>query len=404
MRRLSQLIILATSAALLSFNTPSGASDAPCKDFGTLFFGTPYERDFGTPCGTELIDQTQIEYDQYSQDNLANAINWANQQVQNQNEISDAEAAALEAARAAEEAVRKATEEAAAAALAAKLAAEEAERQAQEAEAARIAAELAAQQEQNPAPLVPVFDCAQPENMALPVCQPHMQSVTNADGSLNCANPINTVTEICMNIFKSSESGPLDCARPELQNMPVCLGQTPSPATPTAPEITNPSPESPVAPVEVPEQSIVSQTPVVVAETRNEPANVAPKVELPTPVVIPSPILVQPPTISTPIPVIVQDPAKKEEGFAEVEGAEEPVSASLQVKFNPNLNRFIVRIDSNLIGETLTVRATKKGAKPIRFTIETDEDGVGGIRTKTKLTGYILTVIFNGEVLSKVRV
>jgi hypothetical protein len=391
---------------LLSLNTPSGASDVPCKDFGTVFFGTPYERDFGSPCGTELIDQTQIEYDQYSQENLANAINWANQQVQNQNGISDAEAAALEAARAAEEAARKATEEAAAATLAAKLAAEEAERLAREAqaEAERIAAELAALQEQNPQPVVPIFDCSQPENMALPVCQPHMQSVTNADGSLNCANPINTVTEICMNIFKSSESGPLDCARPELQNMPVCLSQTPLPATPTAPEITNPSPEIPVVSVEEPEQSMVSPTPVVVAETRNESANVSPKVELPTPVVIPSPILVQPPTISTPIPVIVQDPAKKEEGFAEVEGAEEPVSASLQVKFSPNVNRFIVRIDSNLIGETLTVRATKKGAKPIRFTIETDEDGVGGIRTKTKLTGYTLTVIFNGEVLSKVRV
>ena len=391
---------------LLSLNTPSGASDVPCKDFGTVFFGTPYERDFGSPCGTELIDQTQIEYDQYSQDNLANAINWANQQVQNQNGISDAEAAALEAARAAEEAARKATEEAAAATLAAKLAAEEAERLAREAqaEAERIAAELAALQEQNPQPVVPTFDCSQPENMALPVCQPHMQSVTNADGSLNCANPINTVTEICMNIFKSSESGPLDCARPELQNMPVCLGQTPLPATPTAPEITNLSPEIPVVSVEEPEQSMVSPTPVVVAEPRNESANVSPKVELPTPVVIPSPILVQPPTISTPIPIIAQDPAKKEEGFAEVEGAEEPVSASLQVKFSPNVSRFIVRIDSNLIGETLTVRATKKGAKPIRFTIETDEDGVGGIRTKTKLTGYTLTVIFNGEVLSKVRV
>lgn len=403
------------SALVFSFlpNAASNAEEAQCQTFGVLFFGTPYEQDFGTACGADQINATQIAYNQYSQDNFANAINWVNQQVQQQSQTSQEEIdAATKAAQEAEEAARAAAAAAEAAALAAKLAAEEAERLAAE-EAARLAAEeaeRAAQQNNNPAPLP--LDCTKPENVGIPLCQPALQAITNPDGSLNCANPINTTTTVCMEVFKNNQSGELNCALPELQNLPACYGKVPAPVqvepapvVETQPAIT---PEAP-SPVLINTNPIVETQPAgatgMVSPKNNEikPAE-TPKVELPITPVIQTPILTQLPTVSTPVPVQTKDPVKKEENFEDSDGEEEPISAALQVNFNANLNRFIIRIDSNLVGEVLTVRATKKGSKPIRFTIQTDEDGIGGIRTRTKLNGFTLTVIYNGEVLSKVRV
>jgi len=59
---------------------------------------------------------------------------------------------------------------------------------------------------------------------------------------------------------------------------------------------------------------------------------------------------------------------------------------------------------SNLPEESLSIRATKKGARALRFAVNTDEDGNGGLRTKTKLSGYTLTLYFESEKLDSVRV
>ena len=288
--------------------------------------------------------------------------------------------AAAQATQAAEEAARLAAEEAEriAAAEAEKIAREEAEKIARE-EAERIARE-------NQVSTPSLLDCSTPENMTQLACQPAMLALINPDGSINCANPVNTVTSTCMLVFQNAQNGELDCSKPELQNLPACLGKTPVPGTVNPSPIVNPTPD--VNSPSIPELKTVE----------------TPKVEMPLKPAVETPMSTTSTTVSNPLPVTTNNPTKQEESFKEAEGEEEPVSASLQVKFNSATNRYILRIDSNLIGENVIVRATKKGSKSLRFLIETDEDGVGGIRTKTKLTGYTLTLVFNGETLSKVKV
>jgi hypothetical protein len=63
-----------------------------------------------------------------------------------------------------------------------------------------------------------------------------------------------------------------------------------------------------------------------------------------------------------------------------------------------------MKVESNLSDETLAIRATKKGARTIKFAINTDEIGNGGIRTTAKLAGYTLVLSFGSEKLDQVRV
>ena len=94
----------------------------------------------------------------------------------------------------------------------------------------------------------------------------------------------------------------------------------------------------------------------------------------------------------------------KEELFAEEDGEEEPPAGELSVTFNSELARYVVKIECNLAGERLTVRGVKKGAKGVRYTISIDEDGIGGVRTKTKLSRYTLTLYYGSTKLDQVRV
>ena len=93
-----------------------------------------------------------------------------------------------------------------------------------------------------------------------------------------------------------------------------------------------------------------------------------------------------------------------ENSLQEEDGVEEEPEASLSVLFSSSTNRYILKVESNLPNDTLTVRATKKGARAIRFTIDTDDDGAGGLKTKTKLSGYTLALMYNGERLDSIRV
>jgi len=60
-------------------------------------------------------------------------------------------------------------------------------------------------------------------------------------------------------------------------------------------------------------------------------------------------------------------------------------------------------ITTNLDSEDLVVRATKKGAKTIRFQVTLNEDGRAVIITSRNLAGYRLALIFGEDSLDLVR-
>lgn len=96
--------------------------------------------------------------------------------------------------------------------------------------------------------------------------------------------------------------------------------------------------------------------------------------------------------------------AESEEILPESEGLEEEPQATLSIAYSNSQARFIIKVESNLPEESLTIRATKKGAKSLRFTVSTNEEGTGGLRTKTKLSGYTLVLSFDSIKLDTVRV
>ena len=100
----------------------------------------------------------------------------------------------------------------------------------------------------------------------------------------------------------------------------------------------------------------------------------------------------------------IKEENAKEEVLADEDGVEEDPEGTLTVTYSSSLARFILRVESNLPEESLSVRATKRGAKSLRFTINTDEDGVGGLRTRTKLSGYTLTLLYGTTKLDTFRV
>jgi hypothetical protein len=95
---------------------------------------------------------------------------------------------------------------------------------------------------------------------------------------------------------------------------------------------------------------------------------------------------------------------KSDDEFGDKEGEVEKPEAKLTVTFNKTLGRFIIEVEGNVIGETLTIRANKKGGKSLRFTLGTDGDGVGGFRTATKLSGYTPVSSFDLAKLDSARV
>ena len=223
-------------------------------------------------------------------------------------------------------------------------------------------------------------DCSLPQNVALPFCVLN-QPMYNNDGSLNCAQPANATMALCMGLFAASETGTLNCTLRELQNMPICI-QTG--ATSIAQPSSAPAPTAAVSSAANVAAVSIPAVPAANAQlpTRNEGAG------------------------ATPNRTVVTEKAgkDKEESFGESDGEEEPPSGTLAVSFNSAQNRYVVRIDCNLAGEKLTIRAVKKGSKSLRFSVTIDEDGVGGVRTKTKLAGYTLTLYYGSEKLDQVRV
>jgi len=231
------------------------------------------------------------------------------------------------------------------------------------------------------------LDCTRSELRTLPAClngtvgglqnpptfNANTQPMVNADGSMNCAQADNAITTTCMNLLRLSANGTLDCSRGELKNLPACINGTAPGGVNAPPPPTN---------VSVPTSNVPTTTGGVVAQP-NTPSNLP----------------------STPNKVASEKVTKnKEDLFPDADGEEEDPAADLSVTYSKSLARYIVKVDSNLAGESLILRGVKKGAKSLKFTLTTDEDGVAGIRTKTKLAGFTLTLYLGSTKLDSVKV
>lgn len=63
-----------------------------------------------------------------------------------------------------------------------------------------------------------------------------------------------------------------------------------------------------------------------------------------------------------------------------------------------------IRINTNLNGEKLIVRASKKSARTLTFRITVSEDGIADLKTKKSLRNYSIQILFEGEVIRSGRV
>ena len=61
-------------------------------------------------------------------------------------------------------------------------------------------------------------------------------------------------------------------------------------------------------------------------------------------------------------------------------------------------------ISSNLPDDELVISATRKGFKSISYKVKTDDSGNASIITSRKLSGFALTLRYNGDSLDKVKV
>jgi hypothetical protein len=238
------------------------------------------------------------------------------------------------------------------------------------------------------------LDCTQSELRTLPAClngtvggvqntatfNATTQPMVNADGSMNCAQADNAITTTCMDLLRLSANGTLDCTRAELKNLPACINGS-APGGVNAP---------------TPPSNLPTSTPNVSAPTSTAPVTTGGVVAQPnSPSNLPS----------TPNKVASEKITKnKEDLFPDADGEEEDPAADLSVTYSKSLARYIVKVDSNLAGESLILRGVKKGAKSLKFTLTTDEDGVAGIRTKTKLAGFTLTLYLGSTKLDSVKV
>lgn len=423
-------VLLVLAFAFSSLASAPVAQAETCQEAITLWSGTPWERSFPRVCGEEArLALWNTQLGPYLDANSAAVAAWSAQQAAEQ----AAQQAAAQAAEAARQAEEQAARDAAAAAAdaancadaatvypgtqwartfpavctAAAIQARSEEIRIYSENVSSLQASQSPNEQPNPAnfdcnltlwqntafcinqtntppPAAGTppasLDCGLPQNVALPICT-NNQPLTNPDATINCANPTNAITTTCMDLFQNSSAGGLDCSRSELRNMPACLTGTAigGPNAPTAPT-NNPSQGA----INTVTSSSAAAQPVAPINSVNSAA--------------------QNNSQSSAMKASEKVSTNKEELFAEEDGEEEPPAGELSVTFNSELARYVVKIECNLAGERLTVRGVKKGAKGVRYTISIDEDGIGGVRTKTKLSGYTLTLYYGSTKLDQVRV
>lgn len=442
------LLALVLGVALATPISPALANE-PCAYYGTIYDGTPFARYFGTVCGQANIDATWPSVEAHMNANRVAYEAFIAQQAAAQQAQQAAEAARL----AEEEAARQAAAAVADAAncvdavtvspgtqwqrifpavcTAAGIQARSEEIQMYSANVASMQANLNPNVPVNPSdldcnlevwrntaiclnqgappppPPAPVLVvnpdgslncanpvninlaqcngsmptpqvCALPQNAALPACI-NSQPMYNSDGSINCAQPANATMAACINLFSSSSNGALDCSRPELQNMPICRVNSVTTNAPT--QNLNPLPSTPQLPVTTQGPS-VAPTAASAVGTSRVPANNSEQTNK---------------SENTPTK------SNSEKIFAEDEGEEEEPAGSISVTYSRAQGSYLISINSNLAGERVTVRASKKGAKSLRFNVSIDEDGEGGVKTKRNLSGFTLALYYGNTKLGEVK-
>ena len=87
----------------------------------------------------------------------------------------------------------------------------------------------------------------------------------------------------------------------------------------------------------------------------------------------------------------------------ENDGNEEAPSATLIVSKRSD-GKYKFSISSNIANDTLVISATRKGSKIISFNVKTNKNGNASIITSRNLSGFALTLRYNGESLDTVKV
>ena len=87
----------------------------------------------------------------------------------------------------------------------------------------------------------------------------------------------------------------------------------------------------------------------------------------------------------------------------ENDGNEEAPSATFIVSKRSD-GKYKFSISSNLADDKLVISATRKGSKTISFNVKTNENGNASIITSRNLSGFALTLRYNGESLDTVKV
>ena len=86
-----------------------------------------------------------------------------------------------------------------------------------------------------------------------------------------------------------------------------------------------------------------------------------------------------------------------------VDGIEEDISATISYK-STSKGLITFNIQSNLDTEELILRATKKGAKTIKFSLNSDDSGAVNFTTRRNLKGYKVTLYYQGEIFDSIKI
>ena len=106
---------------------------------------------------------------------------------------------------------------------------------------------------------------------------------------------------------------------------------------------------------------------------------------------------------STPTPTPTPTPKSNPNVTAvEDDGEEEDPSATLGVSKRSN-GKYQLVISSNVSEERLIISATRKGFKSITYRVNTNDSGDASIITSRNLSGFTLTLRYNGDNLDKVK-
>jgi hypothetical protein len=95
-------------------------------------------------------------------------------------------------------------------------------------------------------------------------------------------------------------------------------------------------------------------------------------------------------------------PTPIEDEPIEDDGVEEEPTGTLKVKKEPS-GKYLLTVASNLEEESISIVATKKGKRSIRFSVSTKVNGSIQIRTSRNLSGYSLKLIFDGQTLKTIK-